>query len=39
MLKKVDETIDLINVYGNKLTANYNRRIETINQTIGNAED
>ena len=39
MLKKVDETIDLINVYGNKLTANYNRRIETINQTVGNAED
>ena len=39
MLKKVDETIDLINIYGNKLTANYNRRIETINQTIGNAED
>ena len=39
MLKKVDETVDLINVYGNKLTANYNRRIETINQTVGNAED
>lgn len=39
MLKKVDETIDLINIYGNKLTANYNRRIETINQTVGNAED
>ena len=39
MLKKVDETIDLINVYGNKLTTNYNRRIETINQTVGNAED
>ena len=39
MLKKVDETVDLINIYGNKLTANYNRRIETINQTIGNAED
>ena len=39
MLKKVDETIDLINAYGNKLTANYNRRIETINQTVGNAED
>lgn len=38
MLKKVDETIDLINIYGNKLTANYNRRIETINQTVGNAE-
>ena len=39
MLKKIDETIDLVNVYGNKLTANYNRRIETINQTVGNAED
>lgn len=39
MLKKIDETIDLINIYGNKLTANYNRRIETINQTIGSAED
>ena len=39
MLKKVDETVDLINVYGNKLTANYNRRIETINQTVGSAED
>lgn len=39
MLKKVNETVDLINVYGNKLTANYKRRIETINQTIGNAED
>ena len=39
MLKKIDETIDLINVYGNKLTANYNRRIETINQAVGNAED
>lgn len=39
MLKKVDETIDLINVYGNKLTANYNRRVETINQTVGSAED
>ena len=39
MLKKVNETVDLINVYGNKLTANYKRRIETINQTVGNAED
>lgn len=39
MLKKIDETVDLINVYGNKLTANYNRRIETINQTVGSAED
>ena len=39
MLKKVDETVDLINIYGNKLTANYNRRIETINQRIGSAED
>ena len=39
MLKKVDETVDLINIYGNKLTANYNRRIETINQTVGSAED
>lgn len=39
MLKKVNETVDLINVYGNKLTTNYNRRIETINQTIGSAED
>ena len=39
MLKKIDETVDLINIYGNKLTANYNRRIETINQTIGSAED
>lgn len=39
MLKKVNETVDLINVYGNKLTANYNRRIETINQTIGSTED
>ena len=39
MLKKVDETVDLINVYGNKLTANYNRRIETINQAVGSAED
>ena len=39
MLKKIDETIDLINIYGNKLTANYNRRIETINQTVGSAED
>lgn len=38
MLKKVDETVDLINIYGNKLTANYKRRIETINQTVGNAE-
>ena len=39
MLKKINETVDLINIYGNKLTANYKRRIETINQTIGNAED
>lgn len=39
MLKKIDETVDLINIYGNKLTANYNRRIETINQTVGSAED
>lgn len=39
MLKKVNETVDLINVYGNKLTTNYNRRIETISQAIGNAED
>ena len=39
MLKKVNETVDLINIYGNKLTANYNRRIETINQTVGSAED
>lgn len=39
MLKKIDETVDLINIYGNKLTANYNRRIKTINQTVGNAED
>ena len=39
MLKKINETVDLINVYGNKLTANYNRRIETINQTVGSAED
>lgn len=39
MLKKINETIDLINIYGNKLTANYNRRIETINQTVGGAED
>ena len=39
MLKKIDETVDLINIYGNKLTANYKRRIETINQTVGNAED
>lgn len=38
MLKKVNETVDLINIYGNKLTANYKRRIETINQTVGNAE-
>ena len=39
MLKKVNETVDLINVYGNKLTTNYNRRIETINQAVGSAED
>ena len=39
MLKKVNETVDLINVYGNKLTTNYNHRIETINQAVGNAED
>ena len=38
MLKKINETVDLINVYGNKLTANYNRRIETINQTVGSSE-
>ena len=38
MLKKVNETVDLINIYGNKLTANYKRRIEIINQTVGNAE-
>ena len=38
-LKKVNETVDLINVYGNKLTTNYNRRIETINQAVGSAED
>ena len=39
MLKKIDETVDLINIYGNKLTTNYNRRIETINQAVGSAED
>ena len=39
MLKKVDETVGLINIYGNKLTANYNRRIETISKAVGNAEN
>ena len=39
MLKKIEDTVDKINDYGKKLSVNYERRVNMINEIVGDAEE
>ena len=39
MLKKIEDTVDKINDYGKKLSINYERRVNMINEIVGDAEE
>ena len=39
MLKKIEDTVDKINDYGKKLSVNYERRVNMINDIVGDAEE
>lgn len=39
MLKKIEDTVDKIKDYGKKLSINYNRRVDMINEIVGDVEE
>lgn len=39
MLKKIEDTVDKINDYGKKLSVNYDRRVDKINEILGEVEE